>query len=148
MIKLQGQKEYAAPAETLWAKLSDMSFLVDCVPDKHDVKSVSPSRAELVIRPSIAFLKGELTLIMEKAAETPPSAATLTLNTKGIGTTSTVVAQFEIKQRDAGCTLDWSAEVTQLGGLLKAVPKGFIQGAAQKQITELLTALEAKLAAS
>jgi carbon monoxide dehydrogenase subunit G len=148
VIKLQGEKDYAVPAETLWAKLSDMRFLVDCVPDKHEVMSVTPARAELVIRPSIAFLKGELTLVMEKTAETPPTAATLNLNTKGIGTTSTVVAQFAIKQRDAGSTLVWSAEVTQLGGLLKAVPKGFIQGAAQKQIAELLTALEAKLAAN
>ncbi|HMP01879.1 MAG TPA: SRPBCC domain-containing protein [Gemmatales bacterium] len=148
MITLKGQKDFAVPAATLWAKLSDMQFLVECVPDKHAVKAVSSDRAEVVIRPSIAFLKGELALTMEKTAETPPTAATLTLNTKGIGTTSTVVAQFQLAEREAGAsTLDWSAEVTQLGGLLKAVPKGFIQGAAQKQITELLTSLEAKLLA-
>jgi carbon monoxide dehydrogenase subunit G len=146
VIKLQGQKDYRVSAETLWSKLSDMQFLVDCVPDKHDPKLVSPTRAEMIIRPNIAFLKGELTLVMEKTAETPPTAATLTLSTKGIGTTSTVVAQFEVQSSPSGSRLIWSAEVTQLGGLLKAVPKGFIQGAAQKQITDLLSSLETKLA--
>lgn len=147
MIKLQGQKDYTVSADILWGKLSDMQFLVDCVPDKHDPKLVSPTKAEMIIRPNIAFLKGELTLVLEKTAETPPTAATLTLSTKGIGTTSTVVAQFEVQSAPSGGSrLLWSAEVTQLGGLLKAVPKGFIQGAAQKQINDLLTSLETKLA--
>lgn len=145
MIKLQGQREYAVSADILWGKLSDLQFLVDCVPDKHDPKLVSPTKAEMIIRPNIAFLKGELTLVMEKTAETPPTAATLTLSTKGIGSTSTVVAQFEVQPAPGGSQLIWSAEVTQLGGLLKAVPKGFIQGAAQKQINDLLTSLETKL---
>ena len=48
-------------------------------------------------------------------------------------------------ESNAGCTIQWSADVQQLGGLLKAVPAGLIQAGAERVINDLLANVEKKL---
>ncbi len=145
MIELEGHKTFAVPAATLWAKLSDMRFLVDCIPDVGQIKAVGDQSAELVLRPSLGFVKGELQLSINVSEQVPPSSSTLLLKTKGIGTTSEVLATFTLQDASPATDLHWRAAVMQLGGLLKAVPKGLIQAAAQKTINDLLNNLDKKL---
>lgn len=145
MIHLEGDRPFPLPPQDLFPKLTDLGFLVRCLPDVAEVKDVQPATASLVIRPGLAFVRGDLNLIIEKVEESPPATARLLLRTKGIGSTSTVAAGFRLDPAEGGTLLHWTADVQELGGLLKAVPKGFIQGAAQKVITDVLTAIAGKL---
>ncbi len=45
-----------------------------------------------------------------------------------------------------GTALHWSADVTRLGGLLKAVPAGLIRGAAQRIINDVWTGVDKQMA--
>lgn len=145
MIELEGHKSFAVPIAALWAKLSDMRFLVTCIPDVGEVKAVGDQSAELVVRPSLGFVKGELQLSISVSEQIPPSSSTMLLKTKGIGTTSEVLATFTLHDAAPATELHWRAAVMQLGGLLKAVPKGLIQAAAQKTINDLLNNIDKKM---
>lgn len=145
MLKLNGTKQFSQTAAVVWPKLIDMQFLVDCLPDLQTVKSVTGDHAEAVLRPGFSFARTEMQLAIDQVEVTPPTAATFKFATKGIGSSSQVEARFQLLERDAGSEIQWSAEVQHLGGLLKAVPSGLIQGGAEKVINDLLSRIEQRL---
>src|SRR5262249_36422782 len=138
MVQFEGEKPFSLPLQELWPKLSDLQFLVQCLPDVAEVRDVGEKAATLVVRPGLSFMRGELQLVMEKTEETPPTAAKLALRTKGIGSNSEVVAAIQLVDQSGGTLVRWQAEITQLGGLLKMVPKGLIQGAAQQIVQDVM----------
>lgn len=146
MVQFEGEKQFALPPRDLWPKLSDLQFLVQCLPDVAEVRDVQDKTATLIVRPGLSFMRGELQLVMEKSEEKPPSSAKLALRTKGIGSNSEVVSSIHLLEQAGGTLVRWQAEITQLGGLLKMVPKGLIQGAAQQIINDVMNNVEAKLA--
>ena len=44
MVHLEGEKTYSIPHEQLFARLTDLQFLVKCLPDLHEVKGVEGAR--------------------------------------------------------------------------------------------------------
>ena len=46
----------------------------------------------------------------------------------------------------SGSEVQWSGDLTELGGLLKMVPRGLLQAAAQKVIADVWAALKRKVA--
>jgi carbon monoxide dehydrogenase subunit G len=148
MLHLEGDKEFAQPREAVWAKLTDLTFLVQCIPDVTEVKEVTADTATVVQQVGFAFVRGSIELTIAKVEATPPAAARFRFTGKGIGTSSTVETAFRLEAKDGGSALHWSADVVQLGGLLKAVPQGLLHGAAQKIIGDLLKRIEEKLGAS
>jgi carbon monoxide dehydrogenase subunit G len=147
MLRFDGQKDFPRHApEALWQKLADARFLVRCVPDVHEVKRQEAAAAEFVLRPGFAFVRGSLDVNLRVAEAESPSRVRLVLHSKGIGTSAEVEAVLNLSAREAGCRVDWTVEVKQLGGLLKAVPQGLIRGAAQKVVEDAWKAVETRLA--
>lgn len=144
-LTFSGERDYPRPAAEVFARLSDMRFLVDCLPDLHEVGTIGERTAEAVLRPGFSFARGEMKLTAEKVAEIAPESATYRLATKGIGTSSVVETILRLSDSTGGCRLNWSAEVKELGGLMKAVPSGLIRGAAERVIGQLLANVGDKL---
>lgn len=146
MLQFEGSKDFPrhAPAE-LWTKLSDARFLVQCIPDVHEVKQQTAEQAVCVLRPGLAFVRGTLELTLRIAEATSPTSVRLSLATKGIGTTSEVEVVLALTPQESGSRVNWTAEVKSLGGLLKAVPQGLIRGAAQKVINDAWASVESHL---
>jgi carbon monoxide dehydrogenase subunit G len=145
MIQISGQRQFAVPPERLFAELSDMQKVISTLPDVKKVKSVSAEKAEIVVAPGLAFVKGELETVIEKTSQTPPSAAAISIQSKGIGSSSKVAASFHLEPQETGTLLRWQADVLELGGLLKLAPKGLLQGAGQKVIEGWLDQLAQRL---
>jgi carbon monoxide dehydrogenase subunit G len=146
MLRFEGDRDFPQPPAELWTRLTDARFLVECIPDVDKVTELGPDHAVLVLRPSFAFARGTLELTMDVVDKTAPEAARVLLQSKGIGSSSTVEATLRLVGQDGGTRVHWVAEVKQLGGLLKMVPSGLIRGAAQKVVNDAWTAVEKKLA--
>ncbi|MGL4553923.1 MAG: SRPBCC family protein [Gemmataceae bacterium] len=136
MLRFQGDRRLPLPPAEAFAKLTDARFLVPCVPDVDAVKVLEPGRAELVLRPGFAFVRGTLEVTMHILDAVAPHAARVELHSKGIGSTSDVSATLAFTPDGDGTAVFWTAEVTKLGGLLKLVPGGLIRGAAEKVIND------------
>jgi carbon monoxide dehydrogenase subunit G len=145
MLRFEGDRDVPLSPAELWPKLSDIHFLAECVPDSESVKFTEADAAQLVLRPGLAFVRGTLDLTMKITERIDNSSARLELTTKGIGTNSTVEAAYTLTAIENGTRIHWTAEVTRLGGLLKAVPQGLLKAAAQKVIEDAWKSLEAKL---
>ena len=145
MLHFAGDRELGQTPAVLWPKLADIRFLAGCVPDAQSVAFPDAETAQVVLRPGLSFVRGTLDLTMKITERVENASARLLLSTKGVGTTSTVEAAYSLAAFEKGTRLHWTAAVTQLGGLLKAVPQGLLKAAAQKVINDAWTALEAKL---
>ena len=135
MLRFEGDREFnLSPTEAL-ARLTDVSFLVACLPDVESVRAIDIDRAELVLRPGFSFVRGTLDATL-RLVERDASGARFHLATKGIGSTSEVQATLAVAENGTGSRVHWTAEVTNLGGLLKLVPAGLIRGAAEKVVND------------
>jgi carbon monoxide dehydrogenase subunit G len=145
MLHFEGEKEFAQPAAELWSKLSDARFLVQCVPGLEAVAQAEPGVAQGTLRPGFSFVRGTLEMTLRVAEAVPHSSVRLQVHGKGIGSTSNVETGVTLTPQANGTRLHWTADIKELGGLLKAVPQGLIKASAQKVITDVWSSLEAKL---
>jgi carbon monoxide dehydrogenase subunit G len=146
MLHFEGTKDLPRPAAEVWSRLRDARFLVQCIPGVESVAVSEPDRAACTIRPGFAFVRGTLELTLQVAEVEPGKSARVQLHSKGIGTTSDVEASYTVEPAAGGTHLRWTADVKELGGLLKAVPQGLVKAAAQKVIGDAWAAVEQELA--
>src|SRR5437763_15836689 len=132
MQRFEGERTFAMPLDELWPKLSDAAFLARCVPDATIKGEPQHDRAEYTVRPGFSFARGTLDVTMEILERRAPEAARFRLTSKGVGSSSVVESALTLAPQGSGTRVTWTAQVTQLGGLLKMVPSGLIRGAARK----------------
>ena len=144
-MQFEGEKDFPLPAKTVFAKLSDARFLVDCIPGREVLKLSEERVAICTQRPGFAFVRGTLEVTIKILDAVPDSTIKYSLASKGIGSSSEVETVMTLSPKDAGTHVRWKAEVKSMGGLLKAVPSGLIRGAAQKVIADVWLEVEKKL---
>src|SRR5579863_8913107 len=90
MLHFEGDKTFSQGPTELHAKLSDLHFLVTCVPDVESVSRIESDHAVCILRPGFSFVRGTLELTIRVAEAVPGQSLRLLLHTKGIGQTSDV----------------------------------------------------------
>jgi len=134
MVRFDGDRLIGLPPDEVYARLTSTEFLVRCLPDVEEVRSVEETHAQIVLRPGFTFVRGSLDLTLKVLDKVPETQARLLLTTKGIGSGSEVEAGWTLEGSGSETKVIWFAEVKNLTGLLKLVPKGLITGAAEKVI--------------
>ena len=145
MLHFEGERDFPLSPSELWAKLRDARFLVTCIPDATIKGEPQRDKAVCTVRPGFAFVGGTLDTTIEILAGNEPTNLRFLLSSKGIGTSSEVESTLTISAAGIGSHVHWVAEVTRLGGLLKAVPSGLISGAARKTIDDVWAGIGQKL---
>ncbi len=146
MLRFEGDKTFTQPLDLVWSKLTDARFVIQCVPDVDKVTGAEPEQAELTIRPGLAFVRGNLDTTVSVHDKNEPASFQVTLVSKGIGSSSTVGITMTLAAADDGGTrVHWVTEVKELTGLLRLMPSGLIQGAAQRVIADVWARVEQKL---
>ncbi len=145
MISFEGVRSLTLPPAEVFANLSDASFLVSCLKDVEQIVEQSADRAVWKLQPNFSFVRAKLDITMEIVRRLSPSAIAIQILSRGIGATSTVKADIHLHGIDAGTQVHWTAQIVELTGLLKLVPKGLISSAAHKVIDDTWTEIEKKL---
>ncbi|MFO0801709.1 MAG: SRPBCC domain-containing protein [Gemmataceae bacterium] len=147
MIHFTGERRFALPVGELFSKLSDAAFLVGCLPDAKVAES-SADRVAWKLKPKLSFLTGGLDAVIEVVGREPGRTATFRIVSKAIGASSTVAAVLQFLATESGTLVNWAGDLLEVTGLLKMVPKGLLQGTAEKVIEDTWQAIEAKLTPS
>ena len=145
MIHFEGDRSFPLPISQVHAKLGDVSFLVSCLKDVDETVETGPDRAVWKLRPGFSFMRGTLEIAMDITERIAPSSVKVKIFSRGIGSTSTVLATLTLQPVETGCSVHWAADVTETTGLLKMVPKSLISSAAGKVIDETWLEIEKKL---
>jgi carbon monoxide dehydrogenase subunit G len=145
MIHFEGDRSFALPLNFVSKKLSDAGFLVNCLPDSQ-ISEATSDRATWKLRPKLSFLMGGLNAEMLATAREAGKSVSFQVSTKALGAGSIVQIALKFEADENGGTqVHWTGDVTEVTGLLKAVPKGLLQGTAQKVIDDVWTAVTEKL---
>ena len=144
MVHLEGVRQFPLPPGEVAPRLGDAAFLVGCLSQVDEVVEAGPDRATWKLRPPFSFVSGTLETTLD-VVERSESGARYRLLSKGVGATAKVEAEVACEPEGAGTRVRWSADVTEMTGLLKWVPKGLITSSAGKVIEEVWQSVEAKL---
>lgn len=144
MVHFEGVEPFPQPPATVFAKLSDAGWLAQALPDV-EVMETGPDRAAWKVRPKFAFMAGTLDTTAEVLDRTDPVVRYRVTSTS-VGAKSTLEATLTMRPTDTGTSVAWHADLIELGGLLKLVPRGLIQAAAQKVIVDIWAAIRGKIA--
>lgn len=136
-MRFSGEKKFTQPLDTVWPRISDARFLVDSLKNLEAVISREPDHAEWKLRPALAFVSGSIDTRLQILERVKPSMMRVLLTSKGIGSGSTVEVHLTLAEHEGGTRIEYQAEIKELTGLLKMIPKGLIQSAAQKSIEDV-----------
>jgi carbon monoxide dehydrogenase subunit G len=145
MLHFEDESDLARQPAEVFSELSDARFLAQCIPGVEKVSLSEADRAVCTLRPGFSFVRGTLDVTLTVSERVSEQLTRLAIHSKGVGTTSELQVVLGFAPHEPGTRVHWSADVTQLGGLLKAVPQGLIKGAAQKVIAEAWANVQAKL---
>lgn len=145
MIHFEGAESIPVAPAVVFGKLSDAGWLAKALPDA-EVTEATPDRAAWKVRPKFAFMAGNLDTTAEVLGRADGQQVRYRVVSKGVGSNSTVDATITVEPADGGATVRWVADLVELGGLLKMVPRGLMQAAAQKVIADVWESVGPKLA--
>jgi uncharacterized protein len=144
VIHFEGQELFSQELTAISGFLGDAGQLAKTLPEA-EVIDATADRATWKVRPKFAFMAGSLETVAEVISRTETKVQ-YRLSSKGVGSGSVVEAELHFSTTESGTQVNWVGNLTELGGLLKLVPKGLIQAAAQKVIADVWQAIHVKFA--
>lgn len=135
MTQLSGEEHFGQKQTEIWARLTDAEFLAGCLPGLERVEADESAFLVCRVRPGLSFLKGTIKVTLDAYGRQPPDSLCIRVHSKGIGSSAMVETSVELSA-DGGTRISWSAEIVELGGLLKPVSRSLIQAAAGKIIAD------------
>jgi carbon monoxide dehydrogenase subunit G len=150
MLHFEGTELIPASPAEVFAYLADPGRLARVLPD-HEVTAKTADAATWKVRPKFSFMAGTLdttaTLVNRSAADQTVSYRIVSV---GVGSSSTMDTRLVVSPAldgAGGTQVRWTGDLVDLGGLLKIVPRGMLQTAALKTITDLWAAIRKDLTA-
>ena len=145
MLHFEDHKNLSPEPMACWAKLTDLRFLTQCIPNIESVVQSQPDQVRFKLRPGVSFVRGSLDVTLKVEKIELGKSARYSIHSQGIGSSSDVEALLTLEPVESGSRLHWIVEIKSLGGLLKALPQGLIKASAQKVIGDIWSAVEKKL---
>jgi carbon monoxide dehydrogenase subunit G len=143
-MQMEGEWESRLAPADAWAKLTDAAFLASCL-EGVDVVRTEHDVAVWRMRPALGFMTGSIETTLTIHDLTPMTSMNATVFSKGIGASTTVETHLTFSPKEQGTCVHWTAHVTQLTGLLKMTPRGLVEGAANKVVSDVWTQIGNKL---
>lgn len=145
MIRFEGVESFPVAPADVFAKLSDAGWLARALPEAV-VTETAADRAAWKVRPKFAFMAGNLDTTAEVLGRSADEQVRYRVISTSVGARSSVDASLEFRPAAGdGTAVQWVCDVTELGGLLKLVPRGLIQAAAQKVIADVWASIRQRL---
>ena len=145
MTQLSGEEHFTQAPPVIWSRLIDAEFMARCMPQLESVEADDSAFLVCRVRPGLVFLKGTIRASFDSYDMQPPDSLRMRIHSKGIGSSAIVETAIALSVLDGGTQLAWTADIVELGGLLKPVTRGLLEAAARKIIGEGWTQFKEEL---
>jgi carbon monoxide dehydrogenase subunit G len=135
-MNFSGSEHFDYPVETVFDQITDLKVTAKTLPGLERVERLEPKHLECRVRPKFSFLTGSMQMIFDILETDRPSTARMRVVGKGIGASLAIETSIRLTAEGTGTRLDWSSQVTELGGLIKALSHSLIEGAARKVVAD------------
>jgi len=143
-VKVEGEREFAAPRTTVWEVLNDPSRMAKTMPgvESFDVHDDRHWTANVKIPLGLGGLR--MKVDMEKTEEREPEFAKMTIKGTGVGAMLNMVTSFDLRESDGACAMAWSAEV-KIAGPVGSMGQRVLQPIVNQQVENVLSALDVQV---
>jgi uncharacterized protein len=143
-VKVQGERSFAAPRETVWGVLQDPAQMAELMPgvESFDVEDDRHWKANVKIPLGLGALR--MSINFEKLEEREPEFSQLRAKGTGVGALMNLVTQFQLSEADSGTAMAWEADV-RIAGPVGSMGQRVLQPIVNQQVQQVLTALDARV---
>jgi uncharacterized protein len=140
-VKVEGEREFAAPRAAVWEVLNDPSRMAKTMPgvESFDVHDDNHWTANVKIPLGLGGLR--MSVNMEKTEEREPEFAKMAIKGNGVGAVMNMETSFHLSEAGSGTRMRWEADVHLLGPVA-SMGQRVLQPIVNQQVTHVLTALE------
>lgn len=135
-MNISGSEHFEYPIETVFDEITDLNVTAKTLPGLEKVERVDRNHLECRVRPKFSFLTGSMQMIFDILETDRPSSARMRVKGKGIGASLAIETSIHLTAEGSGTLLDWESHVTELTGLVKALSRTLIEGAARKVVSD------------
>ena len=140
-MKVEGERQFAAPRATVWEVLNDPSRMAKTMPgvESFDVQDEKHWRAHVKIPLGMGGMR--MSVDFEKTEEREPEFAKLHAKGNGVGAIMNMDTSFHLSEADGGTHMKWEADVHILGPVA-SMGQRVLQPIVNQQVSSVLTALD------
>jgi len=140
-VRVEGEREFAAPRQTVWEVLNDPARLAKTMPgvQSFEVQDQRHWRANLKIPLGPGGLK--MSVDFEKGEERELEYAELHAKGNGVGAIMNMDTAFHLSDAGSGTRMQWEADVHILGPIA-SMGQRVIQPIVNQQVGNVLAALD------
>lgn len=135
-MNFSGSEHFDAPVETVFDEITNLEVTAKTLPGLERVEKLEPKHLECRVKPKFSFLSGSMKMVFDILETDRPSSAKMRVIGKAIGASLAIETSIRLSAEGQGTRLDWSSDVTELGGLIKALSHSLIEGAAKKVVAD------------
>ncbi len=144
-MNVEGERNFAAPRETVWQVLNDPSSMAKTMPgvESFDVHDDRRWTANVKIPLGLGGLK--MKVDMEKTEERAPELAAMQIKGQGVGAMMNMLTKFHLSDApDGGTAMKWSADV-KIAGPVGSMGQRVLQPIVNQQVQHVLSALDTQV---
>jgi carbon monoxide dehydrogenase subunit G len=140
-MKVEGEREFEAPVETVWEVLNDPSRMAQTMPgvESFDIQDDTHWRANVKVPLGLGGLK--MSIDFEKTEEREPEFAKLHAKGNGVGAIMNMDTAFHLTGDGDSTHMKWEADVNILGPVA-SMGQRVLQPIVNQQVTQVLSALD------
>ena len=140
-MKVEGERRFEAPLQTVWEVLNDPSRLAKTMPgvESFDIHDERRWTANVKIPLGLGGLR--MSVDMEKVEEREPEYAKMAIKGNGVGAVMNMATAFHLSADGAGTAMRWEADVHLLGPVA-SMGQRVLQPIVNQQVSNVLNALD------
>jgi len=140
-MRVEGEKEFQAPVETVWEVLNDPSKMAKTMPgiESFDIQDDTHWRASVKVPLGLGGLK--MSIDFEKTEERENEFAKLHAKGNGVGAIMNMDTAFHLSGDGDSTHMKWEADVNILGPVA-SMGQRVLQPIVNQQVTQVLSALD------
>jgi carbon monoxide dehydrogenase subunit G len=146
-VIVSGTKELAAPRATVWSVINDPAEMAKLMPgvESFEIQDATHWTAKVKVPLGLGGLK--MTMNFEKLEEREPEFASMRAKGQGVGALMDMTTSFTLSEAGEGTSMAWEADV-KIAGPVGAMGQRVLQPIVNQQVTQVLAALEERVAAA
>jgi carbon monoxide dehydrogenase subunit G len=146
-VKLDGTKELDAPREVVWGVINDPAEMAQLMPGVESFELVDDRRWKAKVKVPLGLGGLRMSIEFEKLEERPLEFASMKAKGTGVGALMNMTTSFTLSGEGRQTSMAWEADV-RIAGPVGSMGQRVLQPIVNQQVSQVLTALEAKVAAA
>ena len=143
-MKVEGVKEFDAPAQTVWDVLMDPSQISQLLPGVEGFEVQDDKHWSASVKVPLGMGGLKLKFRFEVLDERPMEYSRLSAKGQGVGAIVSMDTEFNLAGDGGRTNMDWSADV-RVAGQIGSMGQRVFQPIVNQQVTNVLNALEKQI---